>query len=81
VGLETVGISKVQEFLSLTRSDSKLLTWYFIQSIPAFGISFPFLYFRYRTLEYKFDDKGIHMRWGILFRREINLTYQQIQDI
>ena len=79
--LETLGMSKDQEFLSLTRPDSKLLTWYFIQSIPTLGIGLPFLYFRYRTLEYKFDDKGIHMRWGILFRREINLTYQRIQDI
>jgi len=74
-------MTKDQEFLNLTRPDSKLLTWYFIQSIATFGIGFPYLYFRYRTLEYKFDDKGIHMRWGILFRREINLTYARIQDI
>jgi uncharacterized membrane protein YdbT with pleckstrin-like domain len=74
-------MSKDQDFLNLTRPDSKLLTWYFIQSLPTFLIGLPFLYFRYRTLEYRFDDKGIHMRWGILFRREINLTYARIQDI
>lgn len=73
--------SQDQEFLNLTRPDSKLLTWYFLQSLPTFLTGFPFLYFRYRTLQYRFDDKGIHMRWGILFRREINLTYARIQDI
>ena len=28
-----------------------------------------------------FDEEGISVRWGILFRREINLTYARIQDI
>jgi putative membrane protein len=32
-------------------------------------------------LRYRFDEEGISMRWGILFRREINLTYARIQDI
>lgn len=38
-------------------------------------------WFKYRTLRYKFDDEGISMAWGLLFRREINLTYRRIQDI
>src|SRR6185369_12043401 len=37
--------------------------------------------FRYHTLRYRFDEEGIHMRVGILFRRELNLTYARIQDI
>ena len=37
--------------------------------------------FKYRTLRYRFDDEGISMAWGVLFRREINLTYRRIQDI
>jgi membrane protein YdbS with pleckstrin-like domain len=49
------------------------------------GPLFPILiipnYFRYHTLRYRFDREGISMRWGILFRREINLTYTRIQDI
>jgi len=49
------------------------------------GPLFPILiipsYFRYHTLKYRFDREGISMRWGILFRREINLTYTRIQDI
>jgi uncharacterized membrane protein YdbT with pleckstrin-like domain len=32
-------------------------------------------------MRYSFDEEGISMRWGILFRREITLTYARIQDI
>src|SRR6187431_816691 len=39
------------------------------------------LLFKYQTLRYHFDDAGISMSWGILFRREIYLTYRRIQDI
>jgi putative membrane protein len=39
------------------------------------------LYFRYHTLRYRFDDEGVSASWGILFRREIHLTYKRIQDI
>lgn len=39
------------------------------------------LYFRYHTMRYHFDDEGVTMRWGILFRREISLSYARIQDI
>ena len=49
------------------------------------GPLFPILivphYFRYHTMRYRFDEDGISMRWGILFRREIHLTYARIQDI
>jgi uncharacterized protein len=41
----------------------------------------PYLYFRFHTLRYRFDAEGIHMKVGILFRREVNLTYTRIQDI
>ncbi len=44
-------------------------------------VALPYLYFRYHTLRYRFDDEGIHMRVGLLFRRESNLTYARIQDI
>lgn len=37
--------------------------------------------FRFRTLRYSFDDEGVTMRWGVLFRKEISLTYPRIQDI
>lgn len=61
-----------------------LLKYYLLSSLP-FGPAVLFaacaMYFRYRTLRYDIDDEGITMRWGILFRREISLTYARIQDI
>jgi uncharacterized membrane protein YdbT with pleckstrin-like domain len=32
-------------------------------------------------LRYRFDAEGVHMKVGILFRREVNVTYARIQDI
>jgi putative membrane protein len=32
-------------------------------------------------MRYRFDTDGIHMRWGIVFRREVLLNYSRIQDI
>lgn len=39
------------------------------------------LFFRYHTLWYRFDNAGISMGYGILFRREMQLTYARMQDI
>lgn len=69
---------------ALERPDSALWKLYVIRAIlsgPGILIAFPYLYFRYHTLRYHFDDEGIHMKVGILFRREVNLTYARIQDI
>lgn len=66
------------------RPESSLLTYYLLRSLltgPGFIIAAPISYFRYRTLRYEVDDEGITMRWGVLFRREISLTYARIQDI
>ncbi len=60
------------------------MTYYVITGVltgPALLVVLPYLYFRYRTLRYRFDEEGIHMKVGILFRREVNLTYARIQDI
>jgi putative membrane protein len=69
---------------SITRPDPALMTYYFI--IAALTVAgFPFvilpLLFKYYTLKYNFDDKGVSMSWGVLFHREIYLTYRRIQDI
>ncbi len=69
---------------SITRPDPALLKYYLI--IAALTVAgFPFvmlpLLFKYSTLRYRFDDKGVSMSWGILFHREIYLTYRRIQDI
>ena len=62
----------------------QLFKYYVLQAIAstiAFPITMPLLYFRYHTMRYRFDAEGIHMRWGILLRREIMLNYSRIQDI
>ncbi|MBI4471051.1 MAG: PH domain-containing protein [Acidobacteria bacterium] len=48
---------------------------------PGIVIAFWPLFFKYETLKYRFDDEGMSMSWGVLFRHEINLTYRRIQDI
>ena len=69
---------------AIQRPDSALMTYYLILTFlagPFFFIPLIPLYFRYHTMRYAFDEEGISMRWGILFRREITLTYARIQDI
>ncbi|MGH9458318.1 MAG: PH domain-containing protein [Thermoanaerobaculia bacterium] len=66
------------------RPDRHLFLYYLLGSLllgPFFFVALIPLYFRYHTLRYRFDDEGVSMRWGILFRREITLTYARIQDI
>lgn len=69
---------------AIERPDSSLMSYYVLASLVA-GPFFPFvlvpLYFRYHTMRYRFSDEGVSMRWGILFRKEINLTFARIQDI
>jgi len=68
----------------IERPDPSLFTYYLLVCLLA-GPLFPIVliphYFRYHTMRYRFDEDGISMRWGILFRREIHLTYTRIQDI
>src|SRR5437879_1224357 len=69
---------------ALERPHPARCTYYIIISIftgPGIVATLPYLFFRYHTLRYRFDAEGIHMKVGILFRREINLTYARIQDI
>lgn len=76
---------RIDAAMPLTREpDRNLLTYYALGSLmlgPLFFIPLIPLYFRYHTLRYVFDREGITMRWGILFRREISLTYARVQDI
>jgi putative membrane protein len=72
------------EIFALDRPSPKLFVYYFLFSLitlVAFPIVLAVHYFRYHTLRYRFDDEGVSMSWGILFRREIHLTYSRIQDI
>jgi membrane protein YdbS with pleckstrin-like domain len=66
------------------RPESSLMTYYALSSLllgPAFFLILVPLYFRYHTMRYLVEEEGITMRWGILFRREVSLTYARIQDI
>ena len=76
--------ARSQNIFALSEPDPALWTLYLIRGVltgPGMIIALPYLYFRYHTLRYTFDEEGIHMRVGILFRREVNLTYARIQDI
>jgi len=69
---------------SITRPHPKLLTQYVLQALfagPFSPLLLLILYFRYKTMEYRFDEHGVSKRYGILIRREVNLTYARIQDI
>jgi putative membrane protein len=67
-----------------TRPIPVLLRYYTIVSLltlVAFPIVFVAHYCKYRSLRYRFDEEGISMSWGILFKREVYLTFRRIQDI
>jgi membrane protein YdbS with pleckstrin-like domain len=68
----------------IERPDPSLMTYYTLVCLltgPLFPIIIVPHYFRYHTMRYRFDHDGISMRWGILFRKQVNLTYSRIQDI
>jgi putative membrane protein len=70
--------------VAIERPRESLMTYYVLKAIMAtvaFPFVFPYLYFRYHTMRYRFDTDGIHMKWGIIFRREVLLNYARIQDI
>jgi len=72
------------DVFKIERPAPALMKYYVLVCLLTGPLFFIFIipsYFRYHTLRYRFDREGISMRWGILFRREINLTYTRIQDI
>lgn len=73
-----------ETILALERPDPNLLVLYALTSLLATiaaPIVFVPLFFKYHTLRYKLDREGVSASWGILFRREVHLTYKRIQDI
>ena len=73
-----------KDIFTLSAPDPALWKLYLIRALftgPGVIFVLPYLSFRYHTLRYTFDEEGIHMRVGILYRREVNLTYARIQDI
>lgn len=68
----------------IDRPDPALLRYYLLVCLlsgPAFPIVVIPHILKYITLRYRFDEEGISMSWGVLFRREVVLTYRRIQDI
>ena len=68
----------------LTRPDDRLLTLYVIYcvlSTAAFPFVFLPLYFKFITLRYRFDEEGVAVSHGLIWRQETYLTYARIQDI
>jgi uncharacterized protein len=66
------------------RPDPDLMRYYvFCALLTLVGAPFVLLplWCRYATLRYKIDEDGISMKWGVLMRREIYVTYRRIQDI
>ena len=75
---------RTDDFRSFKRPVKGLATYYFVVSLltgPLFPLFWLMRMFKYWTLEYDFDEDGISMKWGVLWRREIHLTYRRIQDI
>lgn len=68
----------------ITRPAPVLLRYYVLCSLiagPFFLVPLIPLLCKYLTLRYRFDETGIAMQWGVLFRKEIYLTHRRIQDI
>ncbi len=79
--LVPVDAARVQ---AITTPDPQLWTLFIIYSVLS-TIALPFvilpLYFKYKTLRYRFDDDGVSVSYGLIWRRETYLTYARIQDI
>lgn len=72
------------DLVAIERPHPRLLWLYVIRAVltgPGFVVLMPLLFFRYETMRFRFDSEGIEMRWGILFRKQVSLTYARIQDI
>ena len=73
--------SRVQ---AIVRPQPALFTYYLLTSavlLCAAPLALVPLYFHYHTLWYRFTDEGVSMGHGILFRKELQLTYARMQDI
>lgn len=73
-----------QRVHAITKPEPALLWMYVLTaalSVCAFPLVMVPLYFRYHTLWFRFTDEGVAMGYGILFRREMQLTYARMQDI
>jgi putative membrane protein len=62
----------------------QLFTYYLLGGLlsgPLIVIILPALWFRYSTLKYQFEETGLRMQVGFLFKKEVVTSYRRIQDI
>ena len=62
----------------------QLLTYYILTALmsgPFIIFALPAIWFRYKTLKYRFEETGMRMQVGLLFRHESVTAYRRIQDI
>jgi len=72
------------DFASLERPSPKLLTYYLLTSLltgPGIILFVPALIIRYNTIRYRFEEAGIRMQHGLVFRKEVVVAFRRIQDI
>ncbi len=77
-------VNRAFDPFAITRPAPVLMYYYGLVSLlagPAFVVALVPLVCKYLTLRYRFDEKGISMSHGVLFKRETLLTYRRIQDI
>ncbi|QEG43316.1 PH domain-containing protein [Roseimaritima ulvae] len=82
--MDSPPLSEPLDISRIRRPDVALLRYYALCALatgPAFPLTLIPLLCRYYTLRYRFDDRGITLSWGVLFRTETYLTYKRIQDI
>lgn len=73
-----------EKIYKISRPCSKLAWVYFFRSLTAlfaFPLVFAPLFCKYISLRYHIDTEGIGASWGILFKKQVYLTYARIQDI
>ncbi len=72
------------DFAALERPSPQLLAYYLLASFlsgPAMVIVIPAMIIRYNTLRYRFEESGVRMQVGLLFRKEVVVAFRRIQDI
>lgn len=71
-----------QQIMALERPCPALWKYYIITAVfsgPGIIIALPYLWFRYYTLRYRFDEEGIHMRVGVQFSRRILSLFEIVR--
>lgn len=83
---------KLEQLQTIDRPDRKQVTLIILSSVFASliscGFATPFVLLgiipvliRYYTTRYRFDESGVGVSWGFLFKQESHLTFDKIQDI